>query len=54
VRISNFPGGVPGLGVTARDSRDMVAQQEGFQTILTEHPHVLHDSKPAAAGDLAR
>ncbi len=48
VRISNFPGGVPNLGVIGAGIRaDMVAQQEGFQTIpYREHPvHVLHDAK---------
>ena len=48
VRISNFPGGVPRLGVIGAGIRaDMVVQQEGFQTIpYREHPvHVLHDSK---------
>jgi len=40
VRISNFPGGVPRLGVIGAGIRaDMVAQQEGFQTIpYREHP----------------
>jgi len=47
VRVSNFPGGVPALGVIGAGIRaDMVAQQERFQTIpYREHPvHVLHDS----------
>ena len=47
MRVSNFPGGVPALGVIGAGIRaDMVAQQESFQTIpYREHPvHVLHDS----------
>lgn len=47
VRVSNFPGGLPALGVIGAGIRaDMVAQQERFQTIpYREHPvHVLHDS----------